>query len=213
MKTSKQTLIVCWFITLISFVGLFILHEEFDIWLKSAISRTKWTYDYSEREFYQGIWSNIFTGAIVSVFTTYVAYGRAKHEVEAGLKICEDLLVNQFLTLASSKYLVNIGDSEKNHAAIARFTEAISNASNRFDEMMRYSVDYCPFIETKKVKALMEAKNILLMIWVEIHPAEDSLLVYTTEEEIKKTIDTVRNIISKRKEKLDELSHTIWRLR
>ena len=139
MRTHKQTLVVCWIITIISLAGLFVLHKEVDIWLQEAITNTKWTYDYSERDFYQGIWSNIFTGAIVSVFTTYVAYQRAKHEVESGLQISEDLLVHQFLSLASMKYMVDLEQPENNHAAIARFTDVISNASTRFDEMMRFS--------------------------------------------------------------------------
>ena len=160
MRTSKYTLIVCWIITILSVCGMIILHEEVDIRIHEIVTKTKWIYDNDERLFYQGLWSNIFTGAIVSLLTTYVAYFRAKNEVESGLHISEDLLVNQYLSLASSKYLVNLENTQHNHAAIARFAESISNASTRFDEMMRYSVDYCPFFETKKTKALNETKSI-----------------------------------------------------
>ena len=67
MRAAKQTLILCWIITIISLLGIVILHAEIDIGLQEQIIKTEWTYDYDERDFYQSIWSNIFTGAIVSL--------------------------------------------------------------------------------------------------------------------------------------------------
>lgn len=212
MRTNKQTLIVCIVITIISFLALFMLYAEVDIWFQEMITKTKWTYDYNKREFYQGIWSNIFTGTIVSVFMTYVAYNRSKHEVETGLQTSEDVLLMYFSSLASSMYKVDLKHPENNHAAIARFTDRIASCTTQYDKMIQCANDYCPFIKTKKTKTLMETKSFLQMIWVEICPAEDSLLVYTEEEDIKKTIDTVRMITSNKKDKIAELKRTVWRL-
>ena len=212
MKTNKQTLIVCAIITIVSFLALFILHAELDVWLWEIITKTEITCDYEERNFYQGIWSNIFTGAIVSVLTTYVVYQRSKHDVEFGLQASEDMLLMHFSSLASTMYMVNLKNPQNNHAAIARFADAIANCEVQYDRMIQCSNDYSPFFKTKKAKTLMKTKSFLQVIWIEICPVEDSLLVETEEVEIKKAIDKVRDIVGKKKDEIDELKHRIWRL-
>lgn len=212
MKISKQTLIVCWIITAISFAGLLILHRDIDIWFQETITKSKWVYDYGEREFYQGIWSNIFTGAIVSVMTTFVAYSRAKHNVEFGLQSSEDMLLIYFSSLASPMYMVDFKHPQNNHAAIVRFADTISRCNAQYDKMIQFSNDYCPFVKTKKARTMMETKSLLQMIWIEICPVEDNLMVQIEEAEIKKAIDEVREIVGKKKDEIDKSKHTIWRL-
>lgn len=212
MKINKQTLIVCWIITAISFAGLLILQKDIDIWFQELITKTKWVYDYGERAFYQGIWSNIFTGAIVSVMTTYVAYRRAKHDVEFGLQSSEDMLLMHFSSLASPMYMVDLKHPQNNHAAIVRFADTISRCNTQYGKMIQFSNDYCPFVKTKKVKTMMKTKSLLQMIWIEICPIEDSLMVQTEESEIKKAIDKVREIVGNKKDEIEKLKHTIWRL-
>ena len=212
MKTNKQTLIVCAIITIVSFLALFILHMELDVWFWQIITKTEITCDVDERNFYQGIWSNIFTGAIVSVLTTYVVYQRSKHDVEFGLQASEDMLLMHFSSLASTMYMVNLKNPQNNHAAIARFADAIANCEVQYDRMIQCSNDYSPFFKTKKAKTLMKTKSFLQVIWIEICPVEDSLLVETEEVEIKKAIDKVRDIVGKKKDEIDELKHRIWRL-
>lgn len=212
MRINRQTLVVCWVITIISFTGLLILHKDIDILLQEAITKTKWIYDCDERDFYQGIWSNIFTGAVVSVMTTCVAYRRAKHDVEFGLQSSEEMLVMHFSSLASTMYMVNLRHPQNNHAAIVRFADTISRCNAHYDRMIQFSNDYCPFVKTKKAKTLINAKSLLQMIWIEICPVEDNLLVKTEEAEIKEAIDKVREIVSKKKDDLEDLNHKIWRL-
>lgn len=212
MKTNKQILIVCGIIALVSFAGIWVLHEGIDIRLQEVITNTKWIYDSDERAFYQGLWSNVFTGAIISVFTTCVTYNRAKHDTEFGLQSSEEMLLMHFSSLASPMYMVNLKHPKNDHAAIVRFADTISNSKAQYDRMIQFSNDYCPFIKTKKAKTLMEAKNFLQTIWIEICPVEDSLLVQTEEAEIKKTIDIVRSKVRKQKTDIDNLNHTVWRL-
>lgn len=212
MKTNKQTLIVCAIITIVSFLALFILHARLDVWLWQIITKTEITCDIDERNFYQGIWSNIFTGAIVSVLTTYVAYQRSKHDVEFGLQSSESMLLTDFSLLASTMYMVNLKHPQNNHAAIARFADTIANCKTQYDRMIQHSNDYSPFIKTNKAKTLTETKSILQTIWIEICPVQDSLLTETEEAEIKKAIDKVRAIVGKKKDEIDELNHKIWRL-
>lgn len=212
MKTNKQTLVVCVIITIVSFLALFILHMELDVWFWQIITKTEITCDVDERNFYQGIWSNIFTGAIVSVLTTYVVYQRSKHDVEFGLQASEDMLLMHFSSLASTMYMVNLKNPQNNHASIARFADAIANCEVQYDRMIQCSNDYSPFFKTKKAKTLMKTKSFLQVIWIEICPVEDSLLVETEEAEIKKAIDKVRDIVGKKKDEIDELKHRIWRL-
>lgn len=59
---------------------------------------------------------------------------------------------------------------------------------------------------------MMKTKSFLQMIWLEICPVEDNLLVQTEEAEIKKAIDTVREIVGKKKDEIEKLKHKIWRL-
>ena len=212
MKTNKQTLIVCAIITIVSFLALFILHAELDVWLWQIITKTEITCDIDERNFYQGIWSNIFTGAIVSVLTTYVAYRRSKHDVEFGLQSSESMLLTDFSLLASKMYMVNLKHPQNNHAAIARFADTIANCKIQYNRMIQHSNDYSPFFKTNKAKTLTKTKSILQAIWVEICPVEDRLLTETEEAEIKKAIDKVREIVGKKKDEIDELNHKIWRL-
>jgi len=109
-------------------------------------------------------------------------------------------------------YMVNLKNPQNNHAAIARFADAIANCEVQYDRMIQCSNDYSPFFKTKKAKTLMKTKSFLQVIWIEICPVEDSLLVETEEVEIKKAIDKVRDIVGKKKDEIDELKHRIWRL-
>ena len=109
-------------------------------------------------------------------------------------------------------YMVDLKNPQNNHAAIARFADAIANCEMQYDRMVQCSNDYSPFIKTKKAKKLMKTKSFLQVIWIKICPVEDNLLVHTEEAELKKAIDEVRRIVGEEKEKIDQLKHEIWRL-
>lgn len=209
MRAAKQTLIVCWIITIVSLLGIVILHAEIDIWFQEQITKTKWTYDYSERDFYQSIWSNIFTGAIVSVFTTYVSYIRAKNDVVFNLSMSEQMLTLKFGLLASPMYSINLKNPQNNHAAICRFTNQIAETHAQYDRMVEANNDYSPFFKTKRAKALMDGKIFLQEIWLEICGVEDDLLVYENEESLKEAIDETRKKIEKSKDQLKKLYEDI----
>lgn len=213
MKAAKQTLIVCWIITIISLFVIVILHAEIDIWMQEQITKAEWTYDYDERDFYQSIWSNIFTGAIVSVFTTYVTYGRAKHDLEFQLKSSEQTMVMYFNTMTIKLYHeVNLSHpsfKDNNYAAIRRFESDIAAIKLRYDKMIEASNDYSPFFMNKKSRNLTNAKRFLQELWVDICPVEDSLLIHTEEKDIKKAIDTARQKVVARKDELKKVADSI----
>lgn len=213
MKAAKQTLIVCWIITIISLFVIVILHAEIDIWMQEQITKAEWTYDYDERDFYQSIWSNIFTGAIVSVFTTYVTYGRAKHDLEFQLKSSEQTMVMYFNTMTIKLYHeVNLSHPsfmDNNYAAIRRFESDIAAIKLRYDKMIEASNDYSPFFMNKKSRNLTNAKRFLQELWVDICPVEDSLLIHTEEKDIKKAIDTARQKVVARKDELKKVADSI----
>lgn len=114
MKTNKQILIACEIIAFISITNMFLLHNEMDIRLQEVITKVRWIYDYDERTFYQGIWSSIFTGAIISLITTFVTYRKMKHDVEFGLQSSEEMLLIYFSSLATPMYVVNLGHLPSN---------------------------------------------------------------------------------------------------
>ena len=213
MKAAKQTLIVCWIITIISLFVIVILHAEIDIWMQEQITKAEWTYDYDERDFYQSIWSNIFTGAIVSVFTTYVTYGRAKHDLEFQLKSSEQTMVMYFNTMTIKLYHeVNLSHpsfKDNNYAAIRRFESDIAAIKLRYDKMIEASNDYSPFFMNKKSRNLTNAKRFLQELCVDICPVEDSLLIHTEEKDIKKAIDTARQKVVARKDELKKVADSI----
>ena len=213
MKAAKQTLILCWIITIVSLLVIVILHAEFDIWMQEQITKTECTYDYDERDFYQSIWSNIFTGAIVSVFTTYVSYGRAKHDLEFQLKSSEQTMVMYFNTMTIKLYHeVNLSHpsfKNNNYAAIRRFESDISEIKLRYDRMIEASNDYSPFFMNKKSRNLTNAKRFLQELWVDICPVEDSLLIYTEEKDIKKAIDTARQKVVAKEDELKAVADSI----
>ena len=83
----------------------------------------------------------------------YVVYKRSKHDVEFGLQASEDMLLMHFSSLASTMYMVDLKNPQNNHAAIARFADAIANCEMQYDRMVQCSNDYSPFIKTKKPKS------------------------------------------------------------
>ncbi len=212
MKASKQTLIVCWIITIVSLLGVVVLHNEIDIWIQEQITKTEWVYDYDIRDFYKNIYSNIFTGAIVSLLLTYVSYGQAKNNLEFQLKVNEQIMVLHFNSIASSMYSINLTHKlfeQNNCSAIARFKENIADIKVRYDRMIEASNDYCPFFMNKKSRNLTKGKKFLQEMWVEICNVEDSLLIYNKVEDIKSVIDSTRKKVEKRKTELDEVADSI----
>lgn len=209
MKVSKYTLIVCWIITIFSFAAIVILHAKTDIKIQEIITQTKWSYDFEERDFYQSIWSNIFTGAIVSVITTYVSYFHQKHNVEFELKMSEIMLSIKFGLLDSSMYAIDLKDRQNNHVAIARFINQITEIHNQYDRMIVANNDYSPFLRNQKAKTLLNGKILTQKIWLDICGVEDDLIIYKTEESMKATIDKTREKISVWHEQLKELSEKL----
>lgn len=213
MRAAKQTLILCWIITIISLLGIVILHAEIDIGLQEQITKNEWTYDYDERDFYQSIWSNIFTGAIVSLLMTYVSYGRAKHDLEFQLKASEQTMAMLFNNMTLKLYYdVNLSHplfEDNNRAAIRRFESDISIIKSRYDKMVEASNDYSPFFLNKKSRNLMHGKRFLQDLWVDICPVEDSILISKDETDIKKAIDTARQKVVAKENDLKVVADSI----
>ena len=205
MRASKYTLIVCWIITIVSFCAIVLLHKEIDIHMEEAITQTKWVYDFDERDFYQSIWSNVFTGAIVSVITTYVSYFLQKRDVEFNLKMSEIMLTIKLGLLASKMYAVDLDKPDNNHAAIARFANQIAETHDQYSRMVIASNDYSPFFKTKKARTLLNGKTLIQKIWLSVCGVEDDLIIYETDVLLKKTIDKTREITAGWHEQLKEL--------
>lgn len=211
MKVAKQTLIVFWIITLISLAGLAYLHSEIHVSVAEMITQKDLVCVEDECDFYQGMWSNIFTGAIVSVMTTYVAYARAKHDVEFNLKMSEQMLTIDFGLLSSSMYSLNLKHPQNNHAAVCRFSNQISEIHKQYDRMIAAQNDYSPFFKTKKVKTFMDAKRFLQDMWVDICPVEDDLLTYESEASLKEAIDKTRAKVQAKKDQLQRVHDDVWK--
>lgn len=192
MKAAKHTLIVCWIITVVSLGAMVVIHTGIDIRIQEIITKTTYCYNLEEREFYQSIFSNIFTGSVVSVFTTYVSYFHQKNDVEFKFKMSELLLALKFGLLASPMYAVDLNDSQNNHAAIARFSNEIAETHEQYNRMIEANNDYSPFFKTKKVKTLQNGKLLLTKAWAEICGVEDDILVYESLDSIKASIDETR---------------------
>ena len=152
-------------------------------------------------------------GAIVSVFTTYVTYGRAKHDLEFQLKSSEQTMVMYFNTMTIKLYheinLSHPSFKDNNYAAIRRFESDIAAIKLRYDKMIEASNDYSPFFKNKKSRNLTNAKRFLQELWVDICPVEDSLLIYTEEKDIKKAIDTARQKVVAKKDELKKVADSI----
>lgn len=211
MKAAKQTLIICWIITIISFVGIVVLHQNFDIWMYEQITKKVQTYDDSERAFYQGIWSNIFTGAIVSVFTTYVTYRHAKHALEFQLTSNESIMAMYFDSLGNGTYLINQIGSDKNQWEIYSYKKAIETIKLCDAQLIEATNDYCPFFMTKKSKFLLYANEFLWKLWTEICPAEIYLMYYDDEAAIKQSMESTQAIIKEHKEEFDKIYAYFWK--
>lgn len=212
MKASKQTLIVCWIITIISLLGIVILHTEIDIIIQEQITKTTWFYNDDTRTFYQGIWSNVFTGAIVSVFMTYVSYKQAKHDLEFQLNANEQIMILHFTSIASNMYSINLTNTlfkESNYAAIRRFEKTIEDIGLRYERMIEAANDYSPFFINEKTRNLMLGKKFLQELWIDICSVEDSLLIYTEDEDIKKVIDSTRQKVEGKRKALDYIAESI----
>ena len=210
MKAAKETLIVCWLITILSFIGLVGIHAEIDIQLQEIITNETLEYDYDERDFYQGIWSNIFTGAIVSVLTTYITYGRAKHERTFELASSEQMLALYFTSITSFSYKMGKIGSRNNHDAILRFRSTIEKMEKEYDRMIQAANDYSPFFKTKRVKVLTEGKLFLQELWIAIAGVHDDLLIYSEEPDLITAINDVRNKVNKHEPKLHEVYSKVW---
>ena len=213
MRAAKQTLVVCWIITMISLLCIIVLHAEIDILVQEKVIKTELEYDYNERNFYQGIWSNIFTGAIVSLFTTYVSYNRAKHDLVFQLKANEQIIAMLFNNMTTRLYYdVNLSSplfKANNYTAIRRFESDIASIKLHYDRMIEAANDYSPFFKTKKSKNLTNGKQLLQELWVEICPVEAQLLVHTEEKDIKEDIDSTRQKVVARKDELKKVSDSI----
>ena len=211
MKTNKKTLILCWIITVVSLLALVYLHSGFHVYVEELFTNKDLVCAKEECNFYQGMWSNIFTGGIVSVMTTYVAYIQSKHDVEFRLKMSEQMLTVNFSLLSSSMYSLNLKYPQNNHAAIARFSHSITETHSRYDRMIEASNDYCPFFKTKRVKTFMDAKMFLQNLWVDICSVEDDLITYESESALKEAIDKTREKIQKKKEQLQKVHDDVWK--
>ena len=211
MKTAKQALVACWIIIIVSFIGIVIVRTGIDIRLQEQITKTQWIYDNKTREFYQGIWSNIFTGAIVAVATAHITYLRTKHDVEFRLKMSEQMLTISFSLLSSNMYVLNLAYPQNNHIAIARFSHAITETHSRYDRMIEAANDYCPFFKTKKARIFVEAKCFLQDLWVDICSVEDDLITYESEASLKRAIDKTKETVQKKEEKLKKVHDEVWK--
>lgn len=156
------------------------------------ITKTTCSYALDKREFYQSIFSNIFTGSIVSVFITYVSYFCQKNDIEFKFKMSEMMLSLKLGLLASAMYTVDLKDSQNNHAAIARFSNEIAETHEQYNRMIEANNDFSPFFKTKKVKTLQNGKLLLQKAWLEICGVEDDILVYESLDSMKTSIDETR---------------------
>lgn len=205
MRASKYTLVVSWLMVTISVGAIMIIQKEIDIRIQEAITQTKWIYDFESRAFFKSIWGNVFTGAIVALATTYVAYFREKHDIEFELKMSEIMLTLKFGLLASPMYSIDLKNPQNNHAAIARFANQIVETREQYNRMVIAHNEYCPFFKTKKVKVLLNGKILLQKIWQSICGVEDDLIVYENDRAIKDGIDETRKATDIWHEQLKEL--------
>jgi len=209
MRVSKNSLIVCWIITVVSFGAIVILHEHLDIQIQKVITQTNWVYDFDERDFYQSIWSNVFTGAIVSLMITYVSYFHEKHKIEFELISSETMLTLKFGLLASSMYAIDLEHQQNNHAAIARFVNQITETREQYNRMIQANNDYTPFLKSKKCKTLKDGKLLIQEIWLSVCGVEDDLITYEKEILLKDVIDQTREKTAIYQEQLKKLYETL----
>ena len=213
MKAAKHTLIVCWIIVIVSFLGIIYLHSGLHVYVDELIIGKELVCNKEECSFYQGLFSNIFTGSIVSLLMTYVSYRRAKHTLEFQLKASEQTMVMLFNNMTLKLYYdVNLSHplfEDNNRAAIRRFESDISIIKSRYDKMIEASNDYSPFFLNKKSKNLMHGKRFLQDLWVDVCPVEDSILISKDETDIKRAIDTARHKVVAKEEELKAVADSI----
>jgi len=202
IKASKYTVNVCWLLILISLLVVWILQCEIDIYIQTKITQSIWTYDYSVRDFYSGFWGNVLTGAIVSLITSYVLYGRAKHQNEFILLMNEQSMCMEFNSILCGLYTV---DKINVHNNVCRFKYNYSKLDDYYASMIAASNDYSPFVRTKKAKTLISGKHSLQSIWLDIACYKDDFIILSGEAEIQKAICSLQSELLSSKEIIDIL--------
>lgn len=206
MKASKYMVYVCWGMIAISFVVVWLLRCEIDIHIQEQITKTAWAYDCEIRDFYTGIWGNILTGAIVSLITSYVSYGQAKHQIEFSLLSNEKLMCMYYKSILCGLYTKSTMNIHNN---VCRFRKDFSKLGNCYNAMIVAHNDYSPFIKTKKVKTLFSAKVKLQEIWLNIVVYQDDLYILSDEQEIQKIIAKLQLDVLKSKEAIETQSSNL----
>lgn len=205
MKENKYIVIVCWIMVIISLVAALTIHYKIDIWLQERITNTVWNYNFESRSFYSGLWTSILTGVIVSLATSYVGYGRAKHQIEFALKMNAQGMVRYFKSIVCGVYTL---DTKNIYANILRFTNDFKKLNEYYENMILANNDYSPFIKNKTVRELSKAKDDLQEIWLGVCGFTDDILISPDEASTQKIILEIQKTISKHKEKIDSIIMT-----
>lgn len=206
MRAAREMLVVCWIITIISFIGLFGLYTELDIHLQEKIDGKSLEYDYDEREFFQGLWGNVFTGAIVSVLTTYVSYKRSKHDLEFEIITNSKITLVCCQTLSSGLYQIDSQNSEFNSWPIFMYKEDIEQIAACSDKITEALRAYCPFIKSRKVKKLRLIAKIMERLATELDSARKYIMFQSDTDSLNSSMKDTAATITGHKEALEQIS-------
>ena len=209
MRAAREMLIVCWIITIISFIGLFGLYTELDIHLQEKIDGKSLEYDYDEREFFQGLWGNVFTGAIVSVLTTYVSYNRSKRDLEFEIISNSKITLVCCKTLSSGLYQIDSQNTELNSWPIFMYKDDIEQIEACSDKIIDALKEYCPFFRTKKVKKLRLIAEIMRRLATELDSARKYIMFQSDIDALNESMMDTANIITEHKKALDKISNIL----
>lgn len=179
------------------------LYCGIDILVQEYFTKTTWTYDYELRNFYMGIWESIFAGSIVSLATSYIAYGRAKHQVEFSLRMSEQGMCRYLNSIVCGVYTADTMNTHKN---ICRFKNDYAKLQGYYAEMISAHNDYSPFIKSRKVTTLLSGKRKLENIWIELAGFEDDLLCSADENSTQKIISQYQAELLKSKETIKDMT-------
>ena len=206
MKESKQILVACIAITIFSLVGIIIFHTGTDIQIIEYITNKDWECVEHECEFFQSILSNIFTGALVSVFMTYVSYFRAKHDFEFVIISNSKMILICFDTLSSGMYRIDLQNTQVNDWCIFMYKEDIERIASCSDKITDSLNAYCPFFNTKKTKKLRLISEYLNRITSELDCARKYIMFQSDLKPLKNSMEDTAKIINEHKEAVDRMS-------
>lgn len=206
MRAAKEMLVVCWIITIISFIGLFGLYTELDIYFQEKIDGKSLEYDYDERAFFQGLWSNVFTGAVVSVLTTYVSYNRSKQDLEFEIISNSKITLVCCKTLSSGLYQIDSQNTGFNSWPIFMYKEDIERIASCSDKIIDALKEYCPFFRTRKVKKLRLIAEIMQRLATELDSARKYIMFQSDTDSLNESMMDTANTITEHKEALDKIS-------